>query len=259
MYKMSIELVLDIRENHLIDSLQKSIPILNGDITFLVEKLDIGDILFRKDGETILIIERKTVEDLKSSICDGRHREQKARLLGSGTPVNRIMYLIEGDLTKNKVCGIPTTTLLGSIINTQLRDDIKVYKTSCLSETTIYLLKLMDKLEKDISEYFKDGPHTIQYTSSLKKSKKANMTPEIWFNLQLSQIPQVTEKVADVIITKYPNISVLMQVYQTTPEHLREKLLSDLVYPLSTGKTRRVGDKISSRIYKFLHGINEDA
>jgi len=224
----------------------------------VVEQMDIGDILFRKDGETVLIIERKTVDDLKASICDGRNREQKARLLGSGTPLNRIMYVIEGDLTKTKISGIPTVTLLGSIINTQLRDDIKVYKTSSLSETAVYIIKLLEKLEKDGGEYFKEGPQTVQYAASLKKSKKANMTPEVWFMCQLSQIPQVTDKVAEVIISKYPTLMTLLQEYQTTPEHLKEKLLSDLQYLLSTGKMRRVGDKISGRIYRFMYGVMEE-
>ena len=254
---MNIELVIDNRENHLINTVQ---TMINSKDKVKVEQLEIGDILFRKDEEIILIIERKTVADLKASICDGRNREQKARLLGSGTTINRIMYLIEGDLTKDKVSGIPTSTLLGSIINTQLRDNIKVYKTSGLDETATYILKilalvLLEKLEKDDGEYFKEGPQTVQYASTLKKSKKANMTPTVWFTCQLSQIPQVTDKVAEVIIEKYPTLSMLLQVYQTIPDHLREKLLSDLVYPISTGKTRRIGDKISGRIYKFMHGI----
>lgn len=253
---MSIQLVIDNREHHLIDALQKSaLSSVKGDIKFTVAQLDIGDIMFTKDDEIVLIIERKTVDDLKASICDGRNREQKARLLGSGTPTNRIMYLIEGDLTKTKVSGIPTTTLLGSIINTQLRDDIKVYKTANLTETAVYILKLMEKLEKDGADYFKEGLQAVKYTSTLKKSKKANMTPDVWFTCLLSQIPQVTDVVAEVIIAKYPNLGVLMQIYETTPEHLRGKLLADLVYNLSTGKTRRIGDKISVRIYKFTHGI----
>jgi ERCC4-type nuclease len=168
------------------------------------------------------------------------------------------MYLIEGDLTKSKVSGIPTTTLLGSIINTQFRDNINIYKTSSLDETVVYIIKLFEKLEKDGSEYFKDGSKLVQYASTLKKSKKANMTPVVWFTCQLSQIPQVTDKISDVIIEKYPNVSILLQVYHTTPDHLRGKLLSDLVYPLATGKSRRIGDKISSRIYKFMYGIVDD-
>lgn len=250
---MSIELVLDNREHHLIEEL-KNTP-------FLVEQLQIGDILFRQDGVTLLVIERKTIADLKASICDGRGREQKARLLGSGTPTDRIMYLIEGNMDKpldSKVSGLPISTLLGSIINTQLRDNIKVYKTASLQESALYIIKLLDKLTNDGDNYFKEVKQTVAYSTTLKKSKKANMTPEVWFTCQLAQIPQITDKVATVIVDKYKNVGALLKEYQNTPEHLRVKLVADLVYPIANGKTRRVGDKISTRIYKFMHGIDDE-
>jgi len=141
----NIELILDIRERHLISELEKY-------FTVKTEQLELGDIIFKKDDEIILIIERKTINDLKASICDGRHREQKARLIGSGNSVNRIMYVIEGDFDKSldtKVTGVPISTLIGSLINTQLRDNIKVYKTNSLFETSEFIKKLWDKLNKE--------------------------------------------------------------------------------------------------------------
>lgn len=252
-----IELILDTREHYLIEELQKSFAVNT-------KQLELGDIIFKKDDEIILIIERKTINDLKASICDGRHREQKARLLGSGTSINRIMYIIEGSLDKSmdtKVAGVPISTLLGSLINTQLRDNIKVYKTNSLLETSEFIKKLWDKLNKDYEEYFNDDNEKIsssKYASTLKTSKKANMTPEVWFISQLSLIPQVTEKIANEIVKKYTNMYTLMQEYDKTPEHLKPKLLADITYPLAKGdKVRRVGDKISHRIYNFLYNIGE--
>ena len=253
----NIELILDVRERYLISELEKS-------ISFKTEQLELGDIIFKKDDEIILIIERKTVNDLKASICDGRHREQKTRLLGSGTSISRIMYIIEGDLNKsldNKDIGVPISTIIGSLINTQLRDNIKVYKTHSLFETSEFIKKLLNKLTKDGEEYFNDTNENIsatKYASTLKTSKKANMTPEVWFISQLSLIPQVTEKIANEIVKKYENMRLLMQESETTPDHLKPKLLADTTYPLSKGdKTRRIGDKISQRIYHFLYNINE--
>ena len=253
----SIELVIDNRETELIEKLKEK------KIKFCVEQLDVGDILYRKGEEVILIIERKSVNDLKASICDGRGREQKARLLGS-TPKERIMYLIEGSLDKpleSKISGVPVSTLVGSLINTQLRDNIKVYKTASMNESVEFVCKLHDKIEKDGDEYFNEKDQKIssgEYAATLKKSKKANMTPEIWFIAQLSLIPQVTEKVAVEIIKKYPTIRELMKVYETTPEHLRSKLLADIKFPLKNDKNRRIGDKISERVYQFFFGITID-
>ena len=253
---MPIELVIDNREHELILKLQSSTSIK-------VEQLEVGDILFRLEGETVLIIERKTVNDLKASICDGRGREQKARLIGS-TPRQRIIYLVEGSLDKtlnSKIGGVPVSTLIGSLINTQLRDGIKVYKTSTIDESAEFIIKLYEKLEKDGDTYFmtEDGKSSdSSYAATLKKSKKANMTPKIWFIAQLSLIPQVTEKVSVIIVEKYPSVKMLLQEYEKTPEHLRIKLLSDLTFTLTTGSSRRIGDKMSARIYHFLYGIIND-
>lgn len=250
---MNLEFVIDNRERALIKKLESN------NVKIVVEQLEVGDILFRCKEEVILIIERKTVEDLKASICDGRGREQKARLIGTVNK-NRIIYLIEGSLNKaltEKVNGLPISTLVGSLINTQLRDGIKVYKTSSVEESCDFLKKLYDKLDKDRDKYFNEEESKIScadYAYTLKKNKKANMTPEVWLIAQLSLIPQVTEKVAKVIVEKYNNVKDLVIEYEKTPEHLREKLLSDITFQLNSGKERRIGDKISSRICLFFYG-----
>ena len=84
------------------------------------------------------------------------------------------------------------------------------------------------------------------------------MTPEVWFITQLSLIPQVTEKISEIIVNKYVNLLSLIKVYESIPEDLRPKLLSDLEYELSNGKKRRIGDKLSKKIYFFFYGLNID-
>ena len=44
-----IELVIDNREHDIIQNLQNSIP-------YVIEQLDVGDILFRHEGTTVLVI-----------------------------------------------------------------------------------------------------------------------------------------------------------------------------------------------------------
>ena len=181
---MPIDIIVDNRENGLIAKLKEigdrgGPGPIEGPIEGLkIETLDIGDIVFREDGKDILIIERKTVADLKASICDGRAREQKARLLHSGIAVDRIMYLIEGSLDKplkSKTCGFPTSTLIGSLINTQLRDGIKVYKTASMSETVCFLVKLKSKLEKDGEKFFKYSSRSMsasKYAADAQKEEE---------------------------------------------------------------------------------------
>ena len=250
-----VNLVIDNREVGLIEKLNNH--------NIIVEQLEIGDILYRKGDEVLLVIERKTISDLKASICDGRSREQKARLLAT-YPKERIMYLIEGSLDKpidTKMFGVPTGTLIGSLINTQLRDGIKVYKTQTMEESANFLQKLHDKLTKDGDGFFTncDEPLTAsKYASTLKKSKKSNMTGEVWFISQLALIPQVSETVANEVVQKYNSIAKLMNAYESTPINLRSTLLSNIPFPIKNGKSRRIGDKISTRIYQYFYNITQD-
>ena len=81
------------------------------------------------------------------------------------------------------------------------------------------------------------------------------MTPSVWMLAQLALIPQVSEKIAEAIVSRYATPTMLVREYDTTPEHLRHKLLSDITYELSSGKTRRIGDKLSARVFEFFHGV----
>jgi ERCC4-type nuclease len=252
---MSLELIIDTRERDLIKKIKDTNEIK-------IEQLDLGDIIFKKENEIILIIERKTVQDLKASICDGRHREQKARLLGSGIPSKRIMYLIEGNLNKKleeKIQGFSVSSLVGSLVNTQLRDDIKVYKTLSLDESCEFIKKLFIKLNsEDSKKYFvKHEIKDVDYCKTLKKKKNCNMTPNIWFISQLSLIPQITEKIAKEITIKYPSLKILIDNYEKIDEEKRKKMLSDITYPIKNNKVRRIGDKISIRIYEFIYNIKK--
>jgi crossover junction endonuclease MUS81 len=245
------ELVIDIREKELISELEGL------GTCHIVEQLPIGDILYRDPDskETMYVMERKTVNDLKASICDGRAREQKARLMGT-TPRERICYLVEGNMDvptlDEDVGGVPMSTLVGSMINTQLRDGIHVYKTLSIRETANYVTRLLDKIIKDGNMYWSGETNKKEYASTLNKVKKANMTPLVWYSHILLSIPGVTENIVGSIQEVYGTMNSLVSAYGQTPEHLRVKLLSDFKYTIKEGKERRVGDKVSGRICEFF-------
>jgi ERCC4-type nuclease len=251
---MNVELVIDTRERYIIKHLK-------GTIEFSVEQLDLGDILFRQGEETVLLIERKTINDLKASICDGRHREQKARLMGCGLARDRICYLIEGDLDRDLTTpfsGFPVSSLVGSLINTQFRDGIKVYKTHSLHESCEYIKKLLDKLTKDGNKYFgsqTQGCSSAQYAATLKRRKGANMTARVWFVSQMCLVPRVTEKVAAKVAETYESMRALCDKYAHMEENDRGGLLENMTYELNTGKSRRIGPVISRRIYEYIYGL----
>jgi ERCC4-type nuclease len=247
-----LELIIDCRENKLKEHFETKEGVS-------IEALDIGDILFKEDKENILVIERKTINDLSASICDGRHREQKARLLGSGIHKSRILYLIEGNIINKSSRGVKggSDTLIGSLINTLFRDGIKVYKTNSIKESITFIEKLYVKLKKDKSKFWDyDSNHivsTAKYSASLKTKKKANMTRDVWFHTQLCLIPQITGKVAKVIMENYPCVYKLVIKYHELSEKDAKELLKDITYPIKNGKTRRIGIKNSERIHSYFN------
>lgn len=219
-----------------------------------IVSLDLGDILFDDEDGTVLVVERKTVSDLASSIVDGRNREQKARMIGSGLPRDRIMYIVEGDLAKCNRSSVKEDALLGSMINTQLRDGIRVYRTYSTSETVTFLRKLRSMLEKNRTESYwkynqKEGVTKAEYTSTLKTKKKDNMTPSVWFVSTLSLIPQVSCTIAEAVAEEYGTLSCLIDNYNSMSEEEGSGLLKDI----SVGeKGRRIGPKLSFKIHKYL-------
>ena len=82
---------IDSREKKLSDEiLNRDLDEFTDNIEIVVNTLDIGDI-YIQTTQFQIIFERKTTQDLLSSINDGRLREQKSRLLSSG--INNICYI----------------------------------------------------------------------------------------------------------------------------------------------------------------------
>ena len=197
------------------------------------KQLDIGDIVLY-NTESKCIIERKTLNDLSSSIIDGRYKEQKQRLLASG---HRVVYIIEG-ITKNKH-GVKHSTLLSTMLNMQLRDKITVIRTKDIHETSQIIILLKTKL----IEFNNIQLQTTMYNPNIVMKKKHNLTKELIFINQLCCIPGISQKLALCIINKYPKLKDLIDVYNVLDTVEGSKLLS---------KIDGIGPKISNSVYVHM-------
>ena len=94
-----MKIKVDIREHTLI----KLLKALNNDYNFnfeiSVETMDLGDISIWNNDEELLLLERKKLSDLASSIKDGRYAEQSYRLNGCSLHNHNVIYLIEGNIS----------------------------------------------------------------------------------------------------------------------------------------------------------------
>jgi len=133
----------------------------NNSIKLKVDNLKIGDVAFietdkneNEIGDELLIFERKSLNDLASSIKDGRYAEQSFRLDGyQAVPNHNIVYLIEGDLSKyreNQFSRINKKTLLSSMFSILYYKGFSVVRTMNVLETSELIWSWADKLEREM-------------------------------------------------------------------------------------------------------------
>ena len=270
-------MIIDNREKDLIKLLEEK------NIDFKCENLELGDILFEDNSVVdsgddsvvegigddsvvegigddsvvegigddsvvkrteLLIIERKTVNDLMASIKDGRHREQKMRLLKKQEDGIHIYYLIEGNLAYHK----SKDTLYSSILNTMMRDNIKMIFTRNIEETITYLVKFSGKLDYCKKVCSEENKSKTNYLETIKSCKKDNLTKIICYQAMLKQIPGVSTSCAESISSIYPTMNDLLTKYKELDNEDDKKfLLANIMI-----KKRKFGKKLSEKIYEFL-------
>lgn len=243
---MKVKMILDNREHKLISL----IP--NTD----VKNLDNGDVHFMLDDQLVLIVERKTISDLSSSVKDGRYREQKARLILKSRENIKIMYIIEDDKPKKYSSynhNLKNSTILSCIVNTMVRDGLFVHTTRSVEDTAEFLNKLSSQLKKNGKHILENGKNSeeqkFDYINSLNQKKKENVNKNMCFINQLCQIPGVSAKIGELIANEYICMSDLVRCYETIKDP--ETMLRDL--PIND--KRNLGPCLSKRIYEYLYNI----
>ena len=260
-------------------------------LLYTTANLEIGDVIISDSCGHQLIIERKTIADMVASVKDGRYKEQKLRLQAEQSRSNgkmRFAYVIEGD---NLAKFTPADKLIaiGGIISSSFRDGIPVLRTMSLDETLDLILRLFERLSKDIKEFFQDrvtvsstgdsctpmlakvtlecnncngngsGNGSVStsnsvYLQTIKKNKKENLTPDTWFHLSLTNIPGISSTIAEKIIETYPTLKALIVAYDAcdTDIEKKQKLLAEIVLTQTEKTKRRIGNVISNRIYQYI-------
>lgn len=155
-----IVLVLDSREiqmkgnrNYFQDNLA------NKGIQCITRSMDLGDVIWiaRPIGSTNqaeelfldYILERKRLDDLVSSIKDGRFIEQKTRLKRTGA--NKVIYVVE-NYNREEAERFGTQAVQTAMSSTQIIDGIFLKRTNTIDETIDYLVsatKLVKRIYQD--------------------------------------------------------------------------------------------------------------
>jgi len=225
-----------------------------GNHTLEIVRLDLGDIIICDNlGNEKLIIERKTVNDLVSSIKDGRYAEQSFRLNGCDMHNHNIIYLIEGNINRPQDKRFNKKTLLSSFITISYFKGFSLMKTVSIQETAELIVQYANKIEKETSKrgyYDKDADDKLppDYSSVVKRAKKANITENNIGAIMLSQIPGISSAAAAKIIEKFNTIKNLIECVEKDPE-----CLDSIMLDIKGGvKQRRMSKTAVVNIKKYL-------
>jgi ERCC4-type nuclease len=283
-----MKVIIDERE---VDLFDKCYSIVNCEgnatsIQLFKQVLPLGDVLIRSDEDKdIMIIERKSFQDLLASIKDGRYEEQSYRLThSSGYPLHNIVYVLEGLFSQLK--NVAEKKLIYSCIaSLNFFKGFSVMKTSSVRESAELVLWMAVKIDRDIAKgkipwYLLrtsqsshlpplTEPHpscksttpsdpcepnapnesaqtSSQYCSVVKKTKKENITPENIGEILLCQIPGISSVTALSIMKQFQNFPDLLEQLQNNPH-----ILNNIQYECN-GKMRKINKSSIENIKKYL-------
>ena len=271
-----MKIIIDERETSLYE---KCYSIIQGNTTSIQlskQVLNLGDILFKTDEDKdILLIERKSLSDLLSSIKDGRYEEQSFRLLhSSGYPSHSIIYMIEGMFSQLRTL-IEKKTVLSAITSLNFFKGFSVLRTCSIQETAENIVWMAEKIDRDFSKgkipyyltrpienivvnnnendgetgnIFTQGSQNTpnNYCTVVKKVKKDNVTPENIGEIILCQIPGISSVTAIAIMKHFDSFLHLITELQNNPSCLENIAIEN------NGKIRKINKSSIQNIQSFL-------
>ena len=176
-----------------------------GDFTWIIK-------IENNEGEkyqfiTDYIIERKIIDDLSSSIIDGRYKDQKKRL--NQSDLKNIFYLIEGDVNLSNNKG----SLKTAILSMRLFSRFNVLKTKNIRDTLILISKMHLEITKIYNIIFSTQEVIIfkkTFEDFCKKQKKySNLNLKNATLNAIKRIPKFGDESSFKIISIFPTIRSL--------------------------------------------------
>ena len=232
-----MKLVVDYREKKLIGLINsiKTMNIKFKPIEVIVENLPLSDVIIKdnKDNEKLLI-ERKTINDLASSIQDGRYNEQSYRLNNCSVHNHNIMYLIEGNISmwNNRYTRINRDTIYSAIFSIMYYKGFSVFVTSTTVETAEFLLNTALKIHKNDKSNQTKQPYYENVDILLPNETQPfqkNKDGKIDITLKAEVVDSIKEKtVENTPSLKYSRYVKREKKSNITPENIDVIMLSQI-------------------------------
>jgi ERCC4-type nuclease len=250
-----MNVIIDVREKKLIEKMKT----LKNPDTIQEKGLLLGDIhITNSNNQLMAIFERKSLNDLLSSVCDGRYAEQSFRLNECDIHNHCIYYIIEGNISayKDKTKSLYSkSTIYSCMYSLSYTKGFSVICTNNVDETAMFIHKMREKLEKEPNKsYYSNAStdnnvstKTNNYIDTVNISKKSNINKDNIGIIMLAQIPGVSKNVAQVIIKKFKTIKELIKQFNKN-----ENCMEGLTYVNVKNQTRKISKRSIENIKDFL-------
>ena len=235
---------VDYRERRLFEPLLPDAEFIN---------LDAGDFHIVRDGEVMMVVERKTLADLAASLKDGRYAEQKVRMAATvGGDTRRLAIIVEGSLfgpepSDTLVEGVSLGALRTLVLHAQHRDGVAVYTVHDAAGTAALVAHMAEKMQPGDDHHHHNGG----YVSAVRPKKSDNMTPRNVAILMLCIVPRMSTRMAEAVLDTVGcgSMATLCAALTADPDGF-EKRVSD-ARP-NCGRGRRVGEAVARRLREAL-------
>lgn len=172
------------------------------------------------------IIERKTVDDLASSIVDGRYKEQKQRL--KKCQLDNVFYLVEGDLLQPGLSGLKT-----ALNSTRISEKFKVIRTENSRNSKMFISKLHQHVQQKVDRLFEESRVSFKYhfdEFQKQQQKLANFTVKQATINSLKQIKGLGPEAAFNLVSIFPTmLSLYRGVNDASMAETTETVLTKLL------------------------------
>lgn len=227
----------------------------------VTKNLELGDFVLRNAENNILvIIERKSINDLLASVKDSRYYEQCNRLKELEFPSNKIYFIIEGNLDKLSKNSVEYKTVYSCIFSISYKNGFSILFTKDLDDTIKMLYEFINRIVKYENEPKKENTvsHLIKKQSIKSDTIGSNM---------LSLIPGISLNTSKIILSYFDNSIYNLMKYvkcsknessQETEEiKIEPKIEKEIKINLKDIKvnSRKISKTVISNIYEYLVNV----
>lgn len=155
-----------------------------------------GDFIIRDSNENILlIIERKSINDLLASVKDNRYSEQCERYSQLDINNSKIYYIIEGNINRYSKDSVEYKTIYSCIFNLSYKNEYSIFFTNDINGTINILEEFLKRLIENKSSS----------NNKTKLIKKQTITKDNIDYYMLNLVPGIGLNTAKQLLINYNN------------------------------------------------------